>query len=68
LQLRSTLLIAKLKRMQFGQSYERLSRAIEQLELRLEDLEVQEAADISTAVAAGVPEPEMRKPKRLPLP
>jgi transposase len=60
--------IAKLKRMQFGQSSERLTRAIEQLELRLEDLEVQEAADISTAVAAGVPEPETRKPRRLPLP
>lgn len=60
--------IAKLKRMQFGQSSERLTRAIEQLELRLEDLEVQEAADISTAVAAGVPEPDMRKAKRLPLP
>ncbi len=54
--------------MQCGQSSERLTRTIEQLELRLEGLEVQEAADISTAVAAGVPEPEMRKPKRLPLP
>lgn len=62
--------IAKLKRMQFGQSSERLTRTIEQLELRLEDLEVQEAADISAAVAAGVPEPERetRKAKRRPLP
>lgn len=60
--------IAKLKRMQFGQSSERLTRTIEQLELRLEDLEVQEAADISAAAAVGVPEPTKRKPKRQPLP
>ena len=59
--------IAKLMRMQFGQSSERLSRTIGQLELRLEDLDVQEA-EISAAVAAGVPEPETRKARRLPLP
>ena len=60
--------IAKLKRMQFGQSSERLTRTIEQLELRLEDLEVQEAAEISAVLAAGVPEPETRKARRLSLP
>ena len=31
--------IAKLRRMQFGRSSERISRQIEQLELRLEELE-----------------------------
>lgn len=60
--------IAKLKRMRFGQSSERLTRVIDQLELRLEDLETQEGAEISAATAAGVPEPETRKARRLPLP
>ena len=35
--------IAKLRRMQFGRSSERISRQIEQLELRLEELETGEA-------------------------
>jgi hypothetical protein len=35
--------IAKLRRMQFGRSSERISREIEQLELRLEELETGEA-------------------------
>ena len=60
--------IAKLKRMQFGQSSERLARIIEQFELRLEDLETQESSEISAAAAAGLPEPETRKARRLPLP
>ena len=37
--------IAKLRRMQFGRSSERISRQIEQLELRLEELETGEAED-----------------------
>src|SRR5262249_44911911 len=37
------LLILKLKRMQFGPSSERLARDIDQLELRLEDLETSRA-------------------------
>jgi len=38
------LLIAKLRRMQFGRKSEKLDRQIEQLELRLEDLEADEGA------------------------
>lgn len=38
------LLIAKLRRMQFGRSSEKLDRQIEQLELRLEELEADEGA------------------------
>ncbi len=37
------LLIAKLRRMQFGRSSEKLGQQIEQLELRLEDLETSQA-------------------------
>jgi hypothetical protein len=38
------LLIAKLRRMQFGRKPEKLDRQIEQLELRLEELESDEGA------------------------
>ena len=38
------LLILKFKRMQFGPSSERLARHIDQLELRLEDLETNRAS------------------------
>jgi transposase len=44
------LLIAKLKRMQFGRSSEKLSRQIDQLELRLEDLETSRAGEPAPAV------------------
>lgn len=56
--------------MQFGQSSERLTREIEQLELRLEEMETVEAEATSASADAGVPPPtrEKRKPKRLPLP
>src|SRR5450755_4970133 len=37
-----TLLIAKLRRMQFGRSSEKVERQIEQLELKLEELEADE--------------------------
>jgi len=37
------LLIAKLRRLQFGRSSEKLSREIEQLELRLEELQTAQA-------------------------
>ena len=47
--------IAKLRRMQFGRSSERISRQIEQLELRLEELETAEAE--STAKAELEPTP-----------
>jgi transposase len=45
------LLIAKLRRMQFGRSSEKLDRQIEQLELQLEALQVNDAE-----IVAGLPE------------
>ena len=64
--------IAKLRRMQFGRSSERISRQIEQLELRLEELESGEAADAaSTEATDPLPAPsppERARPKRKPLP
>src|SRR5882757_8194147 len=44
--------IAKLRRMQFGRSSERIMRQIEQLELRLEELETGEAEAAAIAEAA----------------
>jgi transposase len=66
--------IAKLRRMQFGRSSERISRQIEQLELRLEELEAGEAEVVAKAEAEEEtvdPPPPVRersKPKRKPLP
>jgi transposase len=61
-----TLLILKLKRMQFGPSSERLARHIDQLELRLEDLETNRAC---RPVPADLqPLMELPKPARQPLP
>ena len=62
--------IAKLRRMQFGRSSERITRQIEQLELRLEELETAEAEDTAKAAAADPVAPirERAKPKRKPLP
>jgi transposase len=68
--------IAKLRRMQFGRSSERITRQIEQLELRLEELETgeSEAAAKAEAEAEGdaagpvAPVRERRQPKRQPLP
>ena len=62
--------IAKLRRMQFGRSSERLTRQIEQFELRLEELEAGEAEEISQAAAEDRPLPirEGKRPKRKPLP
>jgi transposase len=64
--------IAKLRRMQFGRSSERITRQIEQLELRLEELETGEA-EAAAKAAAGTADPmppirERAKPKRQPLP
>jgi transposase len=64
--------IAKLRRMQFGRSSERITRQIEQLELRLEELETGEA-DAAAKAEADTAEPaapirERAKPKRQPLP
>jgi transposase len=66
--------IAKLRRMQFGRSSERIDRQIAQLELRLEELEASTAEDAAKAEAeaeAAEPTPpihERSKPKRKPLP
>jgi transposase len=66
--------IAKLRRMQFGRSSERITRQIEQLELRLEELETGAAeADAIADTGADTAEPmgpirERNKPKRQPLP
>jgi transposase len=60
------LMLAKLRRMQFGRKSEKLERQIEQLELRLEDLEADEGA----AVAAQ-PKPARQRREntsRKPLP
>src|SRR3984893_17473594 len=68
------LLIAKLQRMQFGRKSEKLARQIEQLELRLEDLQAKpaesaEQLESQSAVAASsllISTPA--KPARPPLP
>ena len=62
--------IAKLRRMQFGRSSERVTRQIEQLELRLEELEAGEAEAISQAAREDQPLPIRQKsqPKRKKLP
>ncbi|HGO6146849.1 TPA: IS66 family transposase, partial [Burkholderia cepacia] len=64
------LLIAKLRRMQFGRSSEKLDRQIEQLELRLEELKADEgAAPIEIPKTPRIaPEQAPRKPlpKHLP--
>ena len=64
------LYILKLKRMKFGRSSEKLDQQIEQLELRLEDLETAEAAEQSRgaeSVPAATPGAK-RRPARKPLP
>jgi transposase len=62
--------IAKLRRMQFGQSSERVTRQIQQLELQLEELETAEAEVIAKADAEDRPAPvrTQSKAKRKPLP
>ncbi len=65
------LLIAKLKRMHFGPRSEKYSGGLEQLELRLEELEASEAAaEASSLVPAtvAVNQEAPRKPTRRPLP
>ena len=62
--------IAKLRRMQFGRSSEKITRQIAQLELQLEELETGEAEDTAKAEAEDRPAPirGWRKAKRKPLP
>src|SRR3984957_17956161 len=65
------LLVLKLKRMHFGQRSEKMNVDIEQLELRLEDLEANQAAadplpaQLATAAVNGK---VAKKPARRPLP
>lgn len=54
-------MIAKLRRMQFGRRSEKLDRQIEQIELRLEDLQADEgAADAAAAPEAKRPPPPLQ--------
>src|ERR1700683_831902 len=68
------LLIAKLQRMQFGRKSEKLARQIEQLELRLEDLQAKPAESAShlesqsAATASPLLISTPAKPARRPLP
>jgi transposase len=60
------LVIAKLRRMIFGTKSEKVTREIEQLELKLEELETGQAERITAATMANTS--EKTKPKRRPLP
>ena len=61
--------LAKLRRMQFGRSSEKLDAAITQLELALEDLEEEQGAQQAATHAAQPPDaPDTAKPARRPLP
>ena len=62
--------LAKLRRMQFGRSSEKLDAQIAQLELMLEDLEEGEAARTARrhSVSPDQPRRERRQPVRRPLP
>lgn len=65
------LLIAKLRRMQFGRKSEKLERQIEQLELRLDELEAARAERAEASPTAVLPVPvaeRTTKPMRRPLP
>lgn len=59
------LVLAKLRRMQFGRSSEKLDQQIEQLELKLEDLEAEEAVAEEQAFVEMAPR---KKAERKPLP
>lgn len=61
------LLIAKLRRMMFGRSSEKIRLQVEQLELKLEELEAVRAEHTVSPSASPAVEPE-RKPSRRPLP
>src|ERR1700749_3169200 len=59
------LVIAKLRRMMFGTKSERVTREIEQLELKLEELEARQA---ERERATSTDTPAKNKPTRRPLP
>ena len=63
------LLIAKLRRMQFGRSSERLAREIEQLEFALDELQTEAPIAASVSVSAKTEQPAPRSralPEHLP--
>src|ERR1700686_4773332 len=64
------LLIAKLRRMQFGRSSEKLDRQIEQLELRLEELQTSQAEKTAanTFAQPAIPNQPVKAPVRRSLP
>jgi transposase len=62
------LLIAKLQRLQFGRSSEKVQRQIGQLELRLEELEANKAEESTSHAPAAVAPTFGSKPRRGPLP
>jgi transposase len=63
------LLIAKLQRLQFGRKSEKIQHQIEQLELRLEDLQANQAENSGQPSAATSPTPvPTARPARRPLP
>jgi transposase len=59
------LIIAKLRRMMFGTKSEKLTHQIEQLELKLEEMEVRKAERAEATAATETP---ARRPSRQPLP
>jgi transposase len=61
------LLIAKLRRMEFGRSPEKRESQIEQLELRLEELEVRRRKE-TTATQGSTGSTTVARPARRPLP
>jgi hypothetical protein len=62
------LLLAKLRRIQFGRKSEKLDREIEQLELRLDELEATQAEKVVPAQTPAAPPVNAAKPARRPLP
>src|SRR5260370_38535893 len=62
------LLIAKLRRMQFGRSSEKRECQIEQLELRLEELEARRTKETTAVKESAPPSTAVVRPARRPLP
>ena len=62
------LLIAKLRRMQFGRSSEKRECQIEQLELRLEELEARRTKETTAVKESAPPSTAVARPVRRPLP
>ena len=62
------LLIAKLRRLQFGRSSEKREYQIEQLELRLEELEARRTQETTAVKESAPPSTAVVRPVRRPLP